>query len=305
MTNTKSSYDLSTEIKAYPRKKKQLRDLHNIRHSSAITHDIEEGPSQPIIQKTLDDNFKEIKVHRLSDTVTTGTNINKTTGILILDDNTLNILKNQNIPTTLSQPIHSQIGITVLRDEKKLDEKKLLLKKWSTRMKGLVWMHTQSYDFFRNVSLGIMIPTIVFSTASGTVNLIQSKETCQESNTFTSQNIISLSLGLISLTSAALSTIYHFMHLGERQAQHMSTAQEFEKLARTITVQSLLSETDERTYINLAEFIKECNETYDQLTDQMPYIPEFIVKKYLKLIQAPDSGIQDIHDLSNSNLNTY
>lgn len=218
--------------------------------------------------------------------------------ILILDDTMLNLLKDRPSQNTGNTQLKA-----AQQEETKLVEKKKLLSEWGDRMKALAWMHTKSFEFFRVVSLGIMIPNIMLSTASGALNLFESnKRKCTDpadpaAADESGLHMTSLVTGVISLTAAGLSTIYHFLHLGERQSQHLTIAAQFEKLARQISVQSILSETDERTYMNLAEFIKDCNEQYDQLTDQMPHIPDFIIRKYYKERNSPN-GISDIYYFS-------
>lgn len=219
--------------------------------------------------------------------------------VLVLDDNFLHQLRNappqhQSELTTqvsvvsdiLNHHHHMRTTAGVLRiEEKKLVEKHKLLHDWHDRMKALVWMHKKSFEFFRVLSLCIMIPTILLSTAAGAMNLTNTSDSCQpgapKSSSRISGDATSLTLGVLSLTSAGLSTVYHFLHLGERQSLHLTTASQFEKLARQISVQSILTETDERTYVNLSEFIKECSEQYDQLTDMMPNVPAFIVSRLL------------------------
>lgn len=205
------------------------------------------------------------------------------TRILVLDDNFLHRLHNEPLHKhTQGQMLTPQLTVvsemvaSVTQrpptEEKKRDEKHGLLREWHGRMRTLVWMHRKSFEFYRGVALTIMLPTIMLSAVSGAINLIHSR------NGENARDSIDIVVGVFSLTSAGLSALYHFLHLGERQSLHHETASQFEKLARQISVQTILTETDERTYVNLSEFIKECNEEFDALTDKMPHIPRFIVK---------------------------
>lgn len=204
---------------------------------------------------------------------------------MVLDDTYLYALRNAPLPahqedstTQLTTRSEAYISITIpQREEKKIAEKKNLLIDWNERMMALVWMHKKSFEYFRTIALCIMIPAIVFSTASGAMSLIDSRESSKSDR----RSVDGIVLGAMSLTSAALSTVYQFLHLGERQTLHSTIASDFEKLCRKISVQMVLAETDERTYVNLAEFIKNCNEEYDQLTNKMPHVPDFVVTRFL------------------------
>ncbi|KAG2424947.1 hypothetical protein HXX76_014105 [Chlamydomonas incerta] len=181
-------------------------------------------------------------------------------------------------PLPLPRPTHSAISINA---EGKMEQKQRLLQEWVHRAQGLAWMHRRSYGHFRAVSIAIMLPTIVLSTVSGATNLILSNsgggDSCDKSNSIVPS---AMATGITSLMSAAMSTIYHFLDLGSRQKEHEDSATDLEKLAREITVHLLLGDTQERTFVNLAEFIKSTREKYDTLTDSMPHIPHFIAREY-------------------------
>lgn len=162
--------------------------------------------------------------------------------------------------------------------ETKIKEKLTMLRDWRNMAKNYSWLHQQSYRFFQRVNLCFMVPIILLSTASGAINFTQvHDEKCKDGT-----NVISLVLGVTGLGAAALSTIYNFMRLGERLESHNSIASEFEKLARDIAVQTLLSTTEEKTYANLAEFIKDTNDRLNRLVEMSPAIPEIVFRRFEK-----------------------
>jgi hypothetical protein len=162
-------------------------------------------------------------------------------------------------------------------------------------------MHVQAYEYYSKIAMCIMIPSILFSLGSGATNLTATTTNnnhcvpttiTNHNNSYVvegpynmnfwsnSDNMRGIILGSLSLLSASLTTVYHYLRLGERQNDHLSFAAQFDKLARQIRVQSLLTETNERTYVNLSEFIKDASEQLDYLTDNMPYIPAFITRQH-------------------------
>jgi hypothetical protein len=173
--------------------------------------------------------------------------------------------------------------------ESKYIEKKKLLRDWIKHTHAMARMHTMAYDFYTKVALSIMVPAIILSIGSGATNLVSREECSHSQSTSNSMwdraHVQPIVLGTLSLISASLTAIYHFMRVGERQSEHFSIASQFEKLARQIRVQMLLTETNERTYVNLSEFIKDAGEQLDNLTDHMPYIPDFIVKSVMASMQ--------------------
>lgn len=174
---------------------------------------------------------------------------------------------------------NEQITIRVDDDteiETKIKEKLIMLKDWRNMAKNYSWLHQQSYRYFQRMNLCFMVPIILLSTASGAINFTQVNEgKCEEGT-----NVISLVLGVTGLSAAALSTIYNFMRLGERLESHNAAASDFEKLARDISVQTLLSTTEEKTYANLAEFIKDTNDRLNRLVEMSPVIPDIIFKRF-------------------------
>ena len=181
-------------------------------------------------------------------------------------------------------------------EKKQLEEKQRLLLEWRSRMHALACMHVSSYEYFNKLAIAIMVPSILLSIGCGTTSLTADNHCSNTTDrpnvdVWTSHNVKSIVLGIMSLLSASLSGIYHFLRLSERQKDHLTVAAQFDKLARQIRVQSILTETNERMFVNLSEFIKDASDSFDYLTDNMPYIPAFISKKYpwMSNIELPRS----------------
>lgn len=176
-------------------------------------------------------------------------------------------------------PRPSLIGRTALipmEPEHKVKEKMELLNEWIIIAKNYSWLHNASAKLFQGLNYSLIIPIISVSTLGGALNLTQF--TC--TNTY-----IGYILGFLSLGSAALSTVHNTLKFGERSELHKATADEFDKLTREISVETLLSDTEAKTYANLAEFIKDCNDRFNRLVEKSPSIPEKVMNKFEKIKQ--------------------
>lgn len=163
--------------------------------------------------------------------------------------------------------------------ETKIKEKNAMLHEWRNMAKNYSWLHQQCHHHFQKMNMYIMVPIILLSTTSGAINFTQvSNNRCHEHDI----DVLSLVLGTMGLIAAGLSTVYNFMRIGERIESHSSTASDFEKLARDISVQTLLSNTADKTYANLGEFIKECNDRFNRLVEMAPVIPDRVYGTFEK-----------------------
>lgn len=167
--------------------------------------------------------------------------------------------------------------------EHKVKEKLELLNEWIVIAKNYCWLHSTSCKLFQGLNFSILIPIITVSTIAGALNLTQF--TC-------SSSYISYILGFMSLGSAALSTIHNTLKFGERAELHKATADEFDKLTREISVETLLTDTEAKTYANLAEFIKECNDRFNRLIEKSPSIPERVMIRFEKIKQQQHNSGQ-------------
>lgn len=152
-------------------------------------------------------------------------------------------------------------------------EKSELLQEWGKIAKNHNIMHMKSSKYFQTLNLVVLIPNIILSTLYGAVSL---------TNIVCSLEHINYILGFMGLGSAALSTLQGVLNLGERAEQHKLSADSFEKMARDITVETLLAESGESTFATPAAFIKAYNDRFNHITDASPTIPDAILKNHHK-----------------------
>lgn len=160
-----------------------------------------------------------------------------------------------------------------------------LLKEWMERAEDSSWLHARSFTHYRLMNYFFMIPIIVMSSAAGVVNLTNSSvsTSCEEGSTQDRLQYIQLGIGILGVTTAALTAVYNFIKVGEKQQAHAMYSAQFEKLAREIKVETVLSDSTMQTYTDIGVLLKECQDDFDELTDQAPSIPGFIERRLDRL----------------------
>lgn len=177
-----------------------------------------------------------------------------------------------------------------------------LLKEWMVYCDIQCKCHELSRTYFSILNLCLSIPAIGLSTIAGSGNIgVGSNDQCNNSSSW-----LSIFFGVLGLISASLFTIHRTMGLPELQKQHDFYACEFQKLSNEIKMQLILDRKEEyHTYKNIAEFVKECKKTLDNLIDRSPIIPDTIIRKVNKTV-PPAKGVIEIickdEDESNQNV---
>ena len=176
-----------------------------------------------------------------------------------------------------------------------------LLREWILNINVLEEMHRKSYLHFKKINYFLMIPIIIFTGMSGAIGFANIDKHEKSANYF---DVWSLINGILGLTAAILTTVYNFMTVPELQQDHHIHYKEYNKLSREITTELILSNTDDRTYANLGEFIKICRTRLDRLRDSSPQIPDFIYNDSTLVSQKnTDNSDNEKKDTSYNNIN--
>lgn len=175
----------------------------------------------------------------------------------------------------------------VCKPKRITQEIKHVLADWKQRAEDKAWMHEHSFRYYKRINYAMMIPIIMASTTTGTLNLVNASPRDEECNT--SLNILQLSLGIVGLATAAATTIYKFIRVSENQESHDIYATQYERLAREIEVESLLSESQSKTYADMGTLLKEIQEAFDHLDQHAPNIPS-IVERALEQMKQRNQG---------------
>ena len=137
-------------------------------------------------------------------------------------------------------------------------------------------MHNESRGHFKSLNHGLMIPSIVLSsaTAFGTIG-IASKEEDTHIRTW-----ILISMGIVSILSTCLLSVHRLMNVAELQMQHDLYSDLYASFANEVDMQILLDQVQEsRMFTNKLEFAKYCKARMDVLMDKAPPIPKGILSK--------------------------
>ena len=167
-----------------------------------------------------------------------------------------------------------------------------LLKRWKNITNSFETLHQNSYEYYKKINYGLMIPVILLTTISGIFNMVLSFNTtdCSDDiNDFPLQ----IMLSSFSLTAGALTTLYNFLNVPTYQESHNMHSSEFNKLYREIEMELVLYQSSNKTYTSLAEFIKITKTNLDRLIENAPPIPTFILSKHFK---------KDINEHNNNNI---
>jgi hypothetical protein len=195
---------------------------------------------------------------------------------------------NKSILTGLTNEL-TRTSQLISGEESKTVEKIAMLNEWIVFAELQSALHSDSGVYYKFINRLFMSPIILISAITGAANLIGLPILdCNENDTKHSFRPAQFVLGLLNISTAALTAVYNFAKLGEMQESHYIHSSEFAKLARHIRVELLLHGTADRTFISLAEYIKDCKDNIDKLVERSPDIPMHVLKKQLKVARPSD-----------------
>lgn len=178
-------------------------------------------------------------------------------------------------------------------------DKERLLIEWRNAARERSYIHHQAFLLFQYINIIIMTPIITLSVVSGGIHLVRTRidKSCLEDKTEKSQldnhhhhhldgphalNVLNIVLGCISLLVAALTTFHQFLNIGKQCKSHEDISREYDRIARDISVQLLLYNTNETIFANIGECIKDVNVRFNKLLETAPTIPEKVIHHYEK-----------------------
>lgn len=162
-------------------------------------------------------------------------------------------------------------------------------------------LHEKSRMKYRGLNYGIAIPSIVLSTISGSVNLVNAVSTSDNSNLKddTVERVISIICGVCGLLSATMLSIHRYANLAELEYLHSQFADAFEKQNLDIRSNIILdNQNSNTTYTNLFEYLKYCKNEVSLLIEKAPPVPLSISNEYRKT-----RTLIDVSHILNSNTN--
>lgn len=161
-----------------------------------------------------------------------------------------------------------------------------ILIEWCDIAQCYKWLHTSSHAKFSYMHAWFTIPTIVFSTISGTASFAQTS--LPESQ----QRYSNMGIGIINIFIGILSTIQQYLKISELNESHRVSGISWDKFARNIRIE-LAKRPIER--MDVTSFMKMCRLEYDRLMETSPSIPEDIIKKFYSTFKGQPNSKEREH----------
>ena len=166
-----------------------------------------------------------------------------------------------------------------------------ILAHWSEQATSYRYLHDRAYKAYKTKNMCFTLPVIILSTIAGTANFSQ--------GTFPEEfrQMVAISTGFLNLTAGLITTISHFLQVGELMEMHRSSSVEFGKLGRNIAVELSLP-TQERTDSG-RDFVQRCRVELDRLYEKAPSIPMVHLHHFRERFQGKSFRKPDIMDIQN------
>ena len=182
----------------------------------------------------------------------------------------LNATSNHTDPE-VGSPSPTTTNIQPTKNIKWTPDNEMILVEWCDIAKCYKWLHTKCHNKLSVLHAWFTIPTIVFSTISGTASFAQSS--LPQSTQLYSPMVI----GSINILIGIFTTIQQYLKISERNELHRVSGLLWDKFARNISIE-LAKAPDER--IDAGHFIKSCRQEFDRLMETSPSISQNIVDDF-------------------------
>lgn len=188
-----------------------------------------------------------------------------------------------------------------VKDSRPVSISNLVLEEWTDEIEGILlewaekalcyrWMHNESKRIFEELYNNYIIPIIIFSTVSGTIN-IGMKSVVPDSYLLYAQ----VGVGFVNIFTGLLSTLLNFFKYAEKKQSHESSAVLWHKFYRAVTTELALS-PDKRRNVN--DFFKIYRSEYDSIINQSLDLDEDIIymfnKKFKKELRKGEICVPEI-----------
>jgi hypothetical protein len=183
------------------------------------------------------------------------------------------VVNNLSLDDDSKSQLHSGDGANKI--EKKInwsEENETILVEWCDIAQCYKWLYTRSHTKFASMHAWFTIPTIIFSTVSGTASFAQASLPQEY------QNYATLAIGSINIFIGIFATVQQYLKISELNESHRVSAISWDKFARNIRIE-LAKTPDERT--DAGHFIKVCRQEFDRLMETSPTIPDNIVNEFI------------------------
>jgi len=165
------------------------------------------------------------------------------------------------------------------------EENETILVEWGDIAQCYKWLSSRAHTRFSYMHALFTIPTITFSTISGTASFAQASIPLEY------QTYAPMFIGTINILIGILSTIQQYLKISELNEAHRISSISWDKFARNIRIE-LAKIPEER--IDAGSFIKMCRQEFDRLMETSPPIPDYIVKEFIEKFKGKTEQEQEI-----------
>jgi len=156
------------------------------------------------------------------------------------------------------------------------EEQEVLLAKWSDYAACYRWLHDRTEKQLSFSNNCITIPVIILSTVVGSASVGLNGLVGDNPE---SQKYGQISIGLVSLISAIMTTLGNYFRFAQNSEAHRVSAVSWGKFNRMITAE-LAQKPNDR--MDSLDFINFCKQDLDRLIEQSPQIPDNVIKMFEK-----------------------
>tara|TARA_A100001015_G_C15003494_1_gene719624 strand:- start:914 stop:1996 length:1083 start_codon:yes stop_codon:yes gene_type:complete len=146
------------------------------------------------------------------------------------------------------------------------------------------WLHSKSYNMYRNRAMWFTIPVIIMSTITGTANFAQDRFDDNH------EHIAVMTIGAINIFAGILTTVSQYLKVNELLESHRVASITWSKFSRDIKME-LAKHPDQRSKPLIA--LKNCQEEFDRLMEVSPNIEDNIIDEFNKKFDEEKLELKD------------
>ena len=152
-----------------------------------------------------------------------------------------------------------------------------MLAEWCDIAQCYRWLYSSTHNHYARLHAFFTIPSIVFSTISGTASFAQ---TSLPNN---AQVYAPMVIGTINIIIGILATIQQYLKISELKESNRIASVGWDKFARNISIE--LSKTpEERT--SAGSFLRTNRQEFDRLMESNQIIPKKIIRKFKRVFKG-------------------
>lgn len=158
-------------------------------------------------------------------------------------------------------------------------EKEKLLIQWADRSACYGWLHEKSHHKYNQINIWFTIPVIVLSSLGGMANFGLDRFSEDQ------RQWITITIGTISVIAGLITTISHFLKIGEINEAHKKASLDWTKFNRDI---QLIVSKKPYQRLPAGSQMDIYKALYDRYMENAPPIQDDIIERFNKIFTDPD-----------------